>query len=196
MEYQIWVHSILNGIVQVDEDLHEDLSSVIEENELMIEDKYPSDSFLGIFWRQQRHAASLKNAKSMKWEAAMIRCALYLCINILYGRYITCLLHIHRWCLYLRHLSSSAYELLRDSGVLHLPSQRTLRDYTYYAEASTGFSLSVDKQIMDCANISSCPERERNVVIILDEMHIREDLVYDKHSGTNNFLAVVLTLIC
>lgn len=36
---------------------------------------------------------------------------------------------------------------------------------------------------MDTANIESCPERERNVIIILDEMHIRESIVYDKHTG-------------
>jgi len=89
-----------------------------------------------------------------------------------------------RWCLYLRHLSSSAYELLRNSGILKLPSQRTLRDYTYYTEAATGFSSSVDQQLMDTANIFNCPERDRNVVILLDEMHVREDIVYDKHSGT------------
>ena len=35
-----------------------------------------------------------------------------------------------RWCLYLRHLSSGAYEMLRSS-----PSQRTLRDYMYYTKA-------------------------------------------------------------
>lgn len=88
-----------------------------------------------------------------------------------------------RWCLYIRHLSSSAYEVLRKSGVLTLPSQRTLRDYTYHTEAAPGFSLSVDKQIMDAADIVSCTERDKHVVIILDEMHIRENLVYDKHTG-------------
>ncbi len=53
--------------------MHEDLSSVMEENHQMILDKYPEDSFMAIFWKQQKHVASLKNAKSMKWEAAMIR---------------------------------------------------------------------------------------------------------------------------
>lgn len=90
---------------------------------------------------------------------------------------------LRRWCIYLRHLSSSAYELLCTSGVLKLPSQRTLRDYTYYTQSCNGFSVSVDRQIMDMANINSCPERDKYVIIILDEMHIREDIVYDKQSG-------------
>jgi len=61
--------------------------------------------------------------------------------------------------------------VLRNSGVLKLPSQRTLRDYTYHTASKAGFSLGVDQQIMDNANILSCTEREKNV-IILDEMHV------------------------
>ena len=90
---------------------------------------------------------------------------------------------LRRWCIYLRHLSSSAYELLCTSGVLKLPSQRTLRDYTYYTQSCNGFSVSVDRQIMDMANINSCSERDKYVIIIMDEMHIRQDIVYDKQSG-------------
>lgn len=88
-----------------------------------------------------------------------------------------------RWCLYLRHLSSNAYETLRTSGALRLPSQRTLRDYTHFTRTSYGFSLEVDQQLMDAASILSCPEREKCVVVLIDEMHIKENLVYDKHSG-------------
>ena len=40
---------------------------------------------------------------------------------------------------------------------------------------------------MDMADILNCPERDRNIVILLDEMHVREDLVYDKHSGTSRY---------
>lgn len=91
---------------------------------------------------------------------------------------------VYRWCLYLRHLSSSAYETLRSSGGLKLPSQRTLRDYTHYTQAATGFSSAVDKQLMDIAAIDTCPERDKHIIILMDEMHIKENLVYDKHSGT------------
>jgi len=37
-----------------------------------------------------------------------------------------------KWSLYLRHLSGKAYELLRKTGYIKLPSQRTLHDYTHY----------------------------------------------------------------
>lgn len=96
--------------------------------------------------------------------------------------FIKCLLLL-RWCLYIRHLSGSAYELLRNSGVLKLPSQRTLRDYTYHTCASPGFSVGVDRQLMEAASIESCTYREKHVIIIMDEMHVREGLVYDKHTG-------------
>ena len=88
-----------------------------------------------------------------------------------------------RWSLYLRHLSSGAYEALRESGVIKLPSQRTLKDYTYYTSASPWFSVDVDCQLMDIANISSCSELEKYVIILMDQMHVKEDIVYDKHSG-------------
>jgi hypothetical protein len=49
---------------------------------------------------------------------------------------------------------------MSNTGALHLPSQRT--DYTYYTEAAARFWIS-------SVNISNCPERERNVVLLLDE---------------------------
>ena len=73
--------------------------------------------------------------------------------------------------------------MLRESGVITLPSQRTLRDYTYYTKAITGFSTDVDAQLMRAANPTICKKWEKHVAILMDEMHIKEDLVYDKHTG-------------
>ena len=81
------------------------------------------------------------------------------------------------------HRSSGVYEALRDSGCIKLPSQRTLRDYTHYIKACTGFSSEVDQMLIKAAKVESCPEREKCVILLLDEMHIREDLVFDKHTG-------------
>ena len=33
------------------------------------------------------------------------------------------------------------------------------------------------------AKVVSCPEREKYTISLLDEIHVREDLVYDKHTG-------------
>lgn len=58
--------------------------------------------------------------------------------------------------------------MLRQSGCLHLPSQRTLWDYTHYIK---------DEMLVSAANLTTCPEREKCVLLLLDEMHIRQDLV-------------------
>ena len=74
-------------------------------------------------------------------------------------------------------------ELLCDSGCVSLPSQRTLRDYTHYMNATVGFSDEVDTQLGNAAKIDSCEEHEKYVVMLIDEMYVKEDLVYDKHTG-------------
>lgn len=151
--------------MSVCEDLHNDLVHIMEENSPVIAQSYPQDSFAHIFWESQHQASSLKDARSMRWDPLMIR-----------------------WCLYLRHMSGRAYEMLRESGVIKLPSQRTLRDYTYYTQATVGFSDEVDRQLMEAGRIQSCPEREKHIIIIMDEMHIKEDVVYDKHTGMQHVL--------
>ena len=55
--------------------------------------------------------------------------------------------------------------------------------HNYHTKAVAGFSDEVDKQLIEAAKILTCPEQEKYVVIIMDEMHIKEDLVYDKHTG-------------
>ena len=140
--------------------LHDDLSQIVAENAQVMADSLPSGTFARIFWDSQKKAATVKDARQMRWDPIMVR-----------------------WCLYLRHLSSSAYETLRDTGTIRLPSQRTLRDYTHHTKATIGFSNEVDKQLQLATKMSSCPEREKCVIIIMDEMHLREDLAYDKHTG-------------
>ena len=47
-------------------------------------------------------------------------------------------------------------------------------------KATCGFSEDVDRQLME-QPIFSHVQIMRNM--LMDEMHIKEDLVYDKHSG-------------
>lgn len=146
--------------ILVDGELHGDLSQIMQDNSTKVLESYPADSFARIFWEQQLQANRQKDARSMRWEPMMIR-----------------------WCLYLRHLSTGAYETLRSSGAVKLPSQRTLRDYTHFNQATSGFSSEVDRQLMDLVSIQTCPEREKYIVILMDEMHIKQNLVYNKHTG-------------
>ena len=79
------------------------------------------------------------------------------------------------WC--------GAYELLRKSGCIQLPSQRTLRDYTHYFNNTPGFSVEIDQLLMSEATYHNLEEFEKCVCIVGDEMKIRERLVYDKNNG-------------
>ena len=87
-----------------------------------------------------------------------------------------------KWCLNLKLLSSSAYHALRTSGFVKLPSERTLRDYTNYFTNKPGFMDEVDEQLM--SEISpNLPASRRFIALLMDEMKVKEGLVYNKYSG-------------
>ena len=88
-----------------------------------------------------------------------------------------------KWALNLQHQSSSAYENLRSAGCVALPSQHTLRDYSHCSKAFVGFSDEVDQQLMGAPEVANAEEWQEIVILLLDEMHIRDNFVCDKHSG-------------
>ena len=141
--------------ITLDEEIHNDLKQIIktENSELF-------NTFQKVFWQQQVHAAFKDDARGMRWHPLMIK-----------------------WCIYLRHQSQSAYETLRHSKCISLPSQRTLRDCTHHIKPTPGFSADVDVQLYSAAKLHQCEGREKYVILIIDEMHVKEDLVFDKHSG-------------
>ena len=91
---------------------------------------------------------------------------------------------IIRWCLYLYHQSSGAYSTFRKSSVIALPSERILRDYRRFASSTPGFSRDVDLQLLDLVNVQEPADLANSVSVILDEMNIKEGLVFDKHTGS------------
>ena len=141
------------GVV-TDDATHEDLHTIMKENTVDVTKSFPENSFERLFWEQQQKALQLKNAKSMRWHPLMIK-----------------------WCLYLRHLSGKGYETLRSSGCIQLPSQRTLRNYTHCVRATTGFSSAVDEQLLQVAGHNKCAEWQKYVVLVIDEMYIKEDYI-------------------
>ena len=93
---------------------------------------------------------------------------------------------IIKFCLNLAAKSSSANKDLRfdnktGTGVLVLPSLRTLRDYKNYIRATRGFNPDIVNEL--AKKTSTFSEIERYVIILFDEMKIQENLVWDKHSG-------------
>ena len=154
------LESIEESGVHLDQDFDKDMELILADASEEIDRCYHPQSFQRLFWDQQRKACSLSDKRSMRWHPLMIK-----------------------WCLYLRHLSGKAYETLKDSGIIKLPSQRTLRDYTHYSTTTIGFSHEVDQHLVDVADLSH-DLHNKYVVLIIDEIHIKEELVYDKHQGS------------
>ena len=89
-------------------------------------------------------------------------------------------LMIIKYCLNLAAKSTAAYSELRydsatGSGVLVLPSLRTLRDYRNYFKPTRGFNPDVVKNLKQKTEDFS--EQEKYVTILIIKMKIQEDLV-------------------
>ena len=123
--------------LMAEESLHDDLCQIMKQSARDVAQSHPPGSFAHIFWENQQRPSSVTDVRNMWWDPLMVW-----------------------WCLYLRHLSSSAYEVVRESGIIKLLSQRTLRDYTHHTKVIIRFSKDVDKQVVAAANLDSCEERE------------------------------------
>ena len=144
----------------VDNELHSDLLGIMRNTDDQIRKAYPDGSFSRLFWEEQLKAAASKRPCQVRWHPVMIK-----------------------WCLNLKLLSSSAYHALRTSGFIKLPSERTLRDYVHYFSNKPGFQAEVLGQLLKEANFQDLPPSGRYIALILDEMKIKEGLVYNKYSG-------------
>ena len=50
-------------------------------------------------------------------------------------------------------------------------------------KAAASFSTEANTTLKEAAQVAKCEPREMCTLLVLDEVHIREDLVYDKLSG-------------
>ena len=57
-----------NRSVSVDSNLHEDLSIIMEEQNVHICKNYKPGTFQRVFWEQQISASKLKSSPSMRWD--------------------------------------------------------------------------------------------------------------------------------
>ena len=146
--------------IHVEKELEDDLTKIMEEKTDEILQKYPSDSFHHLFWNQQLEALRVRDKRQIRWHPMMIR-----------------------WCLSLKLISSASYHALRSSNLLVLPSERTLRDYTHFVKAKPGFQPEIDQQLCRDAKLDSIPDYQKYVCLVFDEIKVKEDLVYDKHSA-------------
>ena len=123
----------------------------------ILESSKITDPLAKLFWAEQMKAFKCKD-RGMRWHPMLIRLAI--------------LLHSR---------SPAAYETLRKTGVLKLPGQSTLRDYTNVIHPKTGFSPEVLEELEKLTK--GFGENQRYVVLLHDEMAIKSDLVFDRRSG-------------
>ena len=102
--------------VPLDSDMSGDLKEIMEEEDKGVLDRHHEGSFLRLFWDQQKEAMS-KHPKGMRWHPLIFRSDFSTYHESCPPHPITQLLALHhilcRWCLYLRHQSSKAYDTLR-----------------------------------------------------------------------------------
>ena len=80
---------------------------------------------------------------------------------------------------------ASAYDDIRydeksATGILILPSRRGLRDYKNYIRPERGFNKNINELKN---NIKNFLNNEKFLVILMDQMKIQSNLVWDKHTG-------------
>ena len=143
--------------VKLDASTSNNVLAVMEANKEKVECN--DNQFCKLFWEQQLKAKSVKGRQGMRWHPAIIR-----------------------WCLYMHHRSSGAYTTLQKSGIICMPSERTLRDYRHFNTSSSGFSRDTDLQLLDLIKQEKS-ELAKYVTLVIDEMYIKEGLLYNKHSG-------------
>ena len=122
-----------------------------------VEEGVINDPLAKLFWEEQVKAFQKPN-RGMRWHPTMVRLAILL-----------------------RCQSKAAYATLRNTGILKLPGESTLKDYTNAVLPQAGFNQNTLKELEK--KTEDWPESKRFVVLMHDEMSIKEDLVFDRRSG-------------
>ena len=110
--------------VEIDQEVHEEITEVIKDKNEEIQ-SLPASDFRRVFWDQQVDLFLL----SLNFKALFPK-KLGDCYEKVKGK---TGIRWHplfiRWCLNLSRVSPKAYEVMRESG-LQMPTRRTLNDYT------------------------------------------------------------------
>eukprot|EP00795_Rhopilema_esculentum_P008149 gene8149-14073_t len=92
-----------------------------------------------------------------------------------------------RFALHLHLRSPAAYKALKESSVIKLPSERTLRDYSSLFHPRAGFNREVYADLKHQA--AKLEGIGKYVVLMLDELSVQDDLVYN--NSTNKLVGFV-----
>ena len=145
--------------IEVQPDLSSDIEEIAGNSNKEICAMFPKGSFQRLFWEQQVDASKRKRPTGRRWDPLYIR-----------------------WALSIKMQSSSEYDQIRRSGFLLMPSERTLSDYVGFWRSGEGLTAELNEQLAHSAQISELQEGKKFVALSFDEMKIRQDLVFDKHS--------------
>ena len=140
-----------NDSVKVSQDAHNKFKQMLDSCEM------EEGSFVKKFWEEQQKAFQRRSG-GMRWHPMMVRFAV--------------LLHSQ---------SPSSYRSLRELGVLKLPAESTLRDYTNVLHPQSGFQLEVFLDLKK--ETESLIDNQRWVCLLFDELSIKSGLVYDRRGG-------------
>ena len=138
----------------------EDISQIVEDVTPTVVENFPESSPQRVFWDQQRIYNRLRNKCQMKWHPLVIRFALNL-----------------------KYMSSSAYRAVRQSGIINLPSERTLTDYTHWTSPHSGLQVEYVEKLHSML-AEALPSHQHQCALSMDEMKIKSGLVFNKHTGS------------
>ena len=149
---------IQNQSLPVNNNLEKDLISIM----LNANSKH-IPPFMKLFWEEQQKYLSSSSKTSVRYNPMIIR-----------------------YCLGLAAKSSSVYDEIwydekTNSGFVILPGRRCLRDHKNYIRPQQGFNKDVINEIKN--NVSNFSNIERYIILLMDEMKVQENLVWDKHTG-------------
>ena len=144
---------------ELDETTNGDFLSIMEEHHASVTSSYPENSFQRIFWTNQYTAASQKSTKHIRWHPLIIK-----------------------WCILLRHKSQKNPKIWYHTSSLALSARsETTLTHTKVVLASPP-SLH-DQQLINDSGVSLLEGHQTYICLLGDEMHIKEGLLYNKHSG-------------
>lgn len=146
------------GITLTEKD-SDDVTSILSDVSPLVK-SFSEGSIQRIFWDQQEKYNSLKDRRQMQWHPLLIRFALNL-----------------------KYASTSAYRAVRGSGLISLPSERTLRDYTHWTSIRDGPQVEVLQHIKRTIALDEMSPSEKHFALSIDEMKIRSGLVFRKYTG-------------
>ena len=149
-EIEIMRKELTESSCKIDQTLHTDLVKIMSNSSSKI------TPFMNLFWQEQKKMSS-PNPSGVRYHPMIIR-----------------------FCLSLHSKSRSTYEEIRNSGILTLPSTRTLRDYKNFIKPETGIRKQIIDDLNDITNEYFDIER---YILLFDEMKLKSNLVFDKHSG-------------